>query len=136
MNLVCYVEFNNLPSQLIYFLLILPTCFVYRNSSTGKIVSIDGQTNLADTDFKKTLKLTWLAVADSLVPVQILYYDHIISKPVLGKDEDFKQFVNYNSKKIVDYVGEAELKDLKVNDIIQLQRIGYFRCDSSYAPNK
>ena len=25
-------------------------------------------------------------------------YDHIITKAIVGKDEDWKQFVNYNSK--------------------------------------
>ena len=51
-------------------------------------------------DYKKTQKITWLAVADKgpFVPCICVQYDHIISKAILGKEEDFKQYVNRDSK--------------------------------------
>lgn len=83
------------------------------------------------------MKLTWLAESkDPFTPIDVLFYDHIITKPVLGKDEDFKSYINYDSKKVEKYIGDFELKELKVGDIIQLQRIGYFRCDVAYAPSR
>lgn len=65
-----------------------------------KITSIEAEENLSNTDFKKTLKLTWLADIEEapFVPCVCVYFDHIISKPVLGKDEDFKQFINPNTR--------------------------------------
>ncbi|EEB13371.1 prolyl-tRNA synthetase, putative [Pediculus humanus corporis] len=108
---------------------------INRNNDGG-IASVDAETNLQDTDFKKTLKITWLAESNDLTPVEILFYDHIITKSVLGKDEDFKQYVNYNSKKSVKYIGDENLKNLKVGDIIQLQRLGYFICDVAFQPKK
>ncbi|KAK6638550.1 hypothetical protein RUM43_006817 [Polyplax serrata] len=104
--------------------------------SKGVISSIDAETNLEDTDFKKTLKLTWLIESPNSTPVEVLFYNHIITKPVLGKDDDFKKFVNHNSKKLVEYIGDEDLKALRVGDILQLQRIGFFRCDVAYQPNR
>lgn len=98
---------------------------------------MDAETNLANSDFKKTLKLTWLAVSkEPFTPIDVLYYDHIITKPVLGKDEDFKTYINYDSKSTVGYIGDGELRSLKAGDIIQLQRIGYFRCDVPCSSDK
>lgn len=67
----------------------------------GIVVGVDASLNLDNTDYKNTLKLTWLA-ADPLeiasetpkaIPCYTVYFDHIITKPVLGKDDDFKNFV-------------------------------------------
>lgn len=51
-------------------------------------------------DYKKTQKLTWLAEASAgpFTPTVCVHYDHIISKAIIGKDEDFKQYINANSK--------------------------------------
>ena len=40
---------------------------------------------LDDTDFKKTVKLTWLADVPENIPAVAVHYDNIISKAVLGK---------------------------------------------------
>lgn len=56
--------------------------------------------NLFLQDYKKTQKITWLAESEKggFIPTVCIHYDHIISKPVLGKDEDFKTYINKNSK--------------------------------------
>ena len=63
-------------------------------------VVIDGEPNIEDRDYKKTPKLTWLAVTNQakFTPCTCVYFDHIISKPVLAKDEDFKQYINENTR--------------------------------------
>ncbi|XP_021248652.1 bifunctional glutamate/proline--tRNA ligase isoform X3 [Numida meleagris] len=106
-----------------------------RNSS-GKIVSIDTKLNLDNKDFKKTTKITWLAETPRapLIPTVCVNYEHLITKPVLGKDEDFKQYINRNSKQEELMLGDPCLKDLKKGDIIQLQRRGFFICDQPYEP--
>ncbi|XP_071595791.1 bifunctional glutamate/proline--tRNA ligase isoform X5 [Heliangelus exortis] len=106
-----------------------------RNSS-GKIVSIDAKLNLENKDFKKTTKITWLAETPRapLVPTVCVNYEHLITKPVLGKDEDFKQYINRNSKQEELMLGDPCLKELKKGDIIQLQRRGFFICDEPYEP--
>ena len=51
-------------------------------------------------DFKKTQKITWLAESKvaPFTPTVCVQFDHIISKAVLGKDDDFKQFINSNTR--------------------------------------
>ncbi|XP_075269136.1 bifunctional glutamate/proline--tRNA ligase isoform X3 [Opisthocomus hoazin] len=106
-----------------------------RNSS-GKIASIDAKLNLENKDFKKTTKITWLAETPhaKLIPTVCVNYEHLITKPVLGKDEDFKQYINRNSKQEELMLGDPCLRELKKGDIIQLQRRGFFICDQPYEP--
>lgn len=74
--------------------------YLIRRSLDGTVTSIDAITNLDDKDFKKTLKITWLAEAPSapFTPTYCVFFDHIISKAVLSKDEDFKQFIGQNTR--------------------------------------
>ncbi|XP_029449039.1 bifunctional glutamate/proline--tRNA ligase isoform X4 [Rhinatrema bivittatum] len=105
-------------------------------SSSERIESIDARLNLENKDYKKTTKITWLAETPSArpIPVVCVTYEHLITKPVLGKEEDFKQYVNRNSKQEELMLGDPCLKDLKKGDIIQLQRRGFFICDQPYEP--
>ncbi|XP_059058264.1 bifunctional glutamate/proline--tRNA ligase [Achroia grisella] len=102
----------------------------------GTVTSIDGTPNLDNKDYKKTLKLTWLAETSNSPTVEVycVYFDHIISKPLLGKDEDFKQFIGHQTRWEIPMLGEPELLKLKVGDVIQLQRRGFFRVDVSPSP--
>lgn len=106
--------------------------------SDGRVETIDVQLRLDNTDFKKTLKLTWLcesaAPEGQATPVVCVYFEHIISRAVLAKNEEFKDFVAEDTKKEVAMCGEAELRRCKEGDIIQLTRRGFFRVDRAYRP--
>ncbi|XP_044264891.1 bifunctional glutamate/proline--tRNA ligase [Tribolium madens] len=106
------------------------------NKEKNVITSIEAESNLENKDYKKTLKLTWLAVTNNakFTPTWCVYFDHLISKPLLGKDEDFKQFIGHETRKEFQMIGDPELKKLKKGDIIQLQRRGFFRVDVAYEP--
>merc|ERR1719184_287065 len=83
------------------------------------------------------MKLTWLCNDKDnspTTPTVLIYYDHIISKAILDKDDDFKSFVGTKTKHEVEMLGDPELKDLKKGDCVQIQRRGYFICDVPYAP--
>ncbi|XP_025207088.1 bifunctional glutamate/proline--tRNA ligase [Melanaphis sacchari] len=118
---------------------------IERNQNNNKIEKIYAVSDLENTDFKSTVKVTWLPSTSDyskseealpiLVPVVCVYFDHLISKAVLAKDDDFKQYLNTeNSRWEMQMLGDSELKDLKKGDVIQLQRRGYFICDSTYQP--
>ena len=66
----------------------------------GEIVRIDADTNLDNKDFKKTLKLTWLCETEEapFTPGYCVSFDHIISKPSLGKEDNFEDFVQHQTK--------------------------------------
>lgn len=74
----------------------------------GKIVSVSAVTNLDDKNFKNTPKISWICSPDQineqdrqLIPCVTTYFDHIISKAVLGKDDDFKDFVAKNTRVLI-----------------------------------
>jgi len=54
---------------------------------------------LADKDFKKTKKLTWLAADPAtLCEVNLIEYDHLITKKKLEDNDTVQDCVNKNSK--------------------------------------
>lgn len=73
--------------------------FIFYRSG-GTIESVEAEANLDNKDFKKTLKITWLAESakGQFTPTYCVYFDHIISKPVLAKDEDFKTYIPKNTR--------------------------------------
>ena len=70
------------------------------NKNNGKVQSIDAKLCLDNKDFKKTVKITWLAKTEKapFTPVVAIHYDHIIAKAVLDKDDDFKQYCNHKTQ--------------------------------------
>lgn len=71
----------------------------YRDCS-GHVTGLEGELALDDVDYKNTLKLTWLAKTDRapFTPTVCVHFDHLITKGVLKPDDDFKDYVNRNSK--------------------------------------
>ena len=71
------------------------------------ITKITATLQLENTDYKKTTKVTWLgdvkAESGNTIPVVTAEYDHIISKAIIGKDEDWKQFINFDSVVLSQY---------------------------------
>ncbi|KAM4602394.1 bifunctional glutamate/proline--tRNA ligase isoform 2-T2 [Polymixia lowei] len=104
--------------------------------ASGKVSSMEARLDLDNKDFKKTTKITWLADTQHapLLPTICVNYQHLITKPVLGKEDDFKHFINKDSKVEERMLGDPCLKSLKKGDIIQLQRRGFYICDQPYEP--
>lgn len=68
------------------------------NKQADNIVDVEARLNLEDKNYKNTLKITWLAESLSKsdsnpIRCYAVYFGHIMSVPVLGKDDDFKNFV-------------------------------------------
>ncbi|XP_062275779.1 bifunctional glutamate/proline--tRNA ligase [Scomber scombrus] len=104
--------------------------------ANGKVLSMEARLNLDNKDFKKTTKITWLAETSTapMLPTVCINYQPLISKAVITKDDDFKDFINKNSKLEEKMLGDPCLKTLKKGDIIQLQRRGFYICDQPYEP--
>ncbi|XP_054626517.1 bifunctional glutamate/proline--tRNA ligase isoform X2 [Dunckerocampus dactyliophorus] len=105
-------------------------------AADGKVLSMDARLDLDNKDYKKTTKITWLAESSSapLLPTVCINYQPLITKAVITKDDNFKDYINKESKMEEKMLGDPCLKDLKKGDIIQLQRRGFYICDQIYEP--
>lgn len=97
----------------------------------GKVTSIEMEAHF-DGDFKKTKKkVHWLADSSSrpLIPVELLDFDYLITKPKLEEDDKFEDYVTPVSEFKVDAVADANISELKEGDKIQFERNGYYILD-------
>lgn len=83
-----------------------------------------------DKNFKGTKKVTWLADVDDLVDLKVCKYADILTKDRLEDADDFEEFVNKDSETVEMLKGDVNLRLLKKGDTIQLERRGYYICDS------
>lgn len=87
-----------------------------------------------DQNFKGTKKVTWLADVVDLVPLKVCRYSDILTKDRLGEEDNFEDYINKNSEEIELLSGDINLRLLKQGDTIQLERRGYYICDSTALP--
>merc|ERR1712130_3714 len=101
-----------------------------------KVNAVEAKLNLENKDFKKTTKITWLAEHPEcrFTPAVAVAFENIITKPVLEKEDDFKNFINRNSRSTEKLICDHQLAQCKEGDIIQLQRRGFYRVDQPYIP--
>lgn len=81
--------------------------------------------------------LHWVSATEN-IPIEVRLYDRLftVESPDEAGDGDFLQFVNPDSVKIVQGFAEPALKDAKVEDKFQFQRLGYFTLDKDTTPEK
>ncbi|XP_065321478.1 bifunctional glutamate/proline--tRNA ligase-like isoform X2 [Gordionus sp. m RMFG-2023] len=115
----------------------------YADHNKSLIFMITGTYLPNDKDYKNTIKINWLAtksvdqknltLGDNLIPIDSISFDYLITKPVLAKEEDFKDYINTKDTWIEKrYIGEIALGNIKKGQIIQLLRKGFYICDSQY----
>lgn len=106
-------------------------------SPSGVIEAITAELHL-EGDFRKTeKKLTWLADHSTsssmqlpLVDVTLLDYDYLITKKKLEEEDDVENFITPVTEFRVEALADNNVKDLKIGDIIQFERKGYYRADA------
>lgn len=96
----------------------------------GDIVkSIDADLHL-EGDFRKTeKKVTWLADTADKVKVQLVDFDHLITKDKLEEGDNFEDFLTPDTEFKSEAIADVNVRDLKKDDIIQFERKGYYRVD-------
>ena len=74
--------------------------------------------------------LHWVS-ANHALSIEVRVYDRLFTheQPDAEKETDFMEFVNKDSLKIIEGYAEPSLKNAKVEDHYQFQRIGYFALD-------
>ena len=81
--------------------------------------------------------LHWVS-ANHALPVEARVYDRLFTteQPDAEKDTDFLEFINPDSLKVVMAYAEPALKEVKVGEPLQFQRIGYFTKDQDNTEEK
>lgn len=81
--------------------------------------------------------LHWVS-ANHALPIEVRVYDRLFTheQPDAEKETDFMEFVNKDSLKIIEGYAEPSLKNAKVEDHYQFQRIGYFTLDKDSTDDK
>ena len=81
--------------------------------------------------------LHWVS-ASKAIEVEVRLYDRLFTDPSpdTHKDKDFMDFINPDSLKVITGYGEPSLKQLKVEDTVQFQRLGYFTVDPQTTEEK
>ena len=81
--------------------------------------------------------LHWVSATEN-IPVEVREYDRLftVESPDAEKDVDFLQFVNQDSLTVKNGFAEPALKETKVEDKFQFQRIGYFALDKDSTSEK
>ncbi|GMH57229.1 hypothetical protein TL16_g02326, partial [Triparma laevis f. inornata] len=74
-------------------------------------------------------KITWLSESDQNITVKLFEFDNLINKEKLEEGEDFKDFINESNLASMTVVGDAGMKNLGVDEVIQIERRGLYRVD-------
>jgi glutamyl-tRNA synthetase len=115
------------------------TLMNWGNAIVCKIIGTDPITSLElelhlEGDVKKTdKKVTWLSVeSQELIPAELMDFDYLITKDKLEEDDNWEDFLTENTETKWEVFCDANAKELRVDDIIQFERKGYFRVDRTY----
>lgn len=103
----------------------------------GDVVkSIDAELHL-EGDFRKTeKKVTWLADTPDKVNVKLVDFDHLITKDKLEEGDNFEDFITPETRFPSEAIADVNVKSLKVGDIIQFERKGFYRVDEDLSTSK
>ncbi|CAL3973200.1 hypothetical protein PZA11_005499 [Diplocarpon coronariae] len=104
--------------------------FVRSITGSSPITTVSLELHL-EGDFKKTeKKVTWLSTeGQELIRAEVWKFDHLFTKDKLEEEDNWEDFVNKDSAKMEVQLCDENVKDLRENDIIQLERKGFFRVD-------
>jgi len=120
------------------------TCTQVVKDASGEITEIhctyDPASRGGNSPDGRKVKSTihWVSASEN-VEAEVRLYDRLFSEetPDGHKDIDFKEFMNHDSLQVLPkcYI-EPYVKDAKVLDHFQFERLGYFNIDSDSTPGK
>ena len=97
------------------------------------VTSLELDLNLQGDVKTTSKKVTWLSTeGQKLVPVVLVDFDYLITKDKIEEDDNVEDFLNPHTESRVSAVADENVAELKVDDIIQFERKGYFRVDKAF----
>ncbi|ODV58259.1 glutamate--tRNA ligase GUS1 [Ascoidea rubescens DSM 1968] len=104
---------------------------VVKDETSEVVKEIQGKLNLQG-DFRKTKKkITWLANTDDKVELDLVDFDHLITKDKLDEGDNFEDFLTPKTEFHTPAYGDVNVSQMKEGDIIQFERKGYYRLDKA-----
>lgn len=102
-----------------------------KNIASGDVVpSLTLELNLQGDVRKTDKKITWLSSAgQKLIPAELWEFDYLITKDKLEEDDDLEKFLNPVTATMEEALCDENVAKYKADDIIQLERRGYYRVD-------
>ncbi|MDO5978904.1 glutamine--tRNA ligase/YqeY domain fusion protein [Flavivirga spongiicola] len=90
-----------------------------------------------DTAKKVKGTLHWVSIKHA-IKAEVREYDRLFmdEAPDSHQDKDFMDFINPNSLKVIEAFVEPSLKNAKIGDRFQFQRLGYFNVDNDATSEK
>eukprot|EP00033_Pygsuia_biforma_P000800 GCRY01000933.1.p1 GENE.GCRY01000933.1~~GCRY01000933.1.p1 ORF type:complete len:730 (-),score=139.01 GCRY01000933.1:383-2572(-) len=111
-------------------------CFIHtiNRNEKGEVVALNGELH-QEGDVKKTKKkLTWLAdVPENKSDARLVELGYLITKAKLEEGDSMENYINRDSWKETEVIGDMHIKTLQKGDKIQLERRGFFICDEPSA---
>lgn len=105
--------------------------------TTGKVTGLDLTLHPQGDPKTTQKKVTWLAEdASNLISVELVNFDYLLSKDKIEKDENVTDFLNAKTEFRTEAWADCNVVDLAQDDIIQFDRIGYFRVDRAFQENQ
>ncbi len=89
-------------------------------------------------DVKKTKqKITWLSKeGQELIPVELVDFDYLITKDKLEEEDNVEDFLTKQTEFRTEALADSNVAELREHDIIQFERLGYFRVDRPFQHGK
>lgn len=107
------------------------------DSTTEKVTSLDLTLHLQGNPKTTLKKVTWLAKDPSnLIPVELVDFDYLLTKDKLEKDDDVTHFLNPKTEFRTVAWADCNVVDLVQDDIVQFDRIGFFRVDRAFCNDR
>ncbi|KAI1391712.1 glutamyl-tRNA synthetase [Hypoxylon trugodes] len=107
--------------------------FVRAVASGDPITSITCELNVKGDVRSTDKKVTWLSTqGQTLVDAELWDFDYLITKDKLEEEDDLEKFLNPVTATLEEAFCDEGVTKLKKDDIIQLERRGYYRVDKGY----
>jgi glutamyl-tRNA synthetase len=84
-------------------------------------------------DVRKTAKkVTWLSEDQELIPLTMYEFDYLITKDKLEEEDTLEDCLNPVTEVKTEALADCNVAGLKVDDIVQFDRKGFFRIDKAF----
>lgn len=104
-------------------------------SSDGKVTHLELELHLAGAVKKTEKKVTWLSTeGQTLVPVELVDFDHLLKKDSLDEDDVLENVLNFNTEFRVSALADGNISEVNAGDILQFDRKGFYRVDRAPGP--